>query len=227
MSLDYHKIKAKDKGSGESSLGFFADIFALMSFVFLFMFIISNFSLTLEKVGANLKAKQLSGEYRENLDKVVKDYENKLRAYELKRDAYLKDNPKEMEYYQKIQNKLYALEEQQQKKIDHQNEVLQQMVQKQEDINSFNNLMKDIVDSKMVAAQSVIEVEKENKLQNERRRKAEYQLQNYRSNYTNKLNQEVLDKKIALEQKYQKKIDTETELLRKEHIDRILRSLGS
>ena len=227
MSLDYHKVKTKDKGSGESSLGFFADIFALMSFVFLFMFIVSNFSLTLEKVGSNLKAKQLSGEYKENLDIVVKDYENKLRAYQLKKDAYLNDNPKEMEYYQKIQNKLYALDEQQQKKIDHQNEILKQMMQKQQDINSFNNLMKDIIDSKMVAAQNVIEVEKESKLQNEKRKKAEYLLQDYKSKYKNKLNQEMLDKKIALEQKYQKKIDAETELMRKEHIDRIYREVNS
>ena len=55
MSLDYEKIKSQEE-SPQTSMSSYADLFAALAFVFLFLYVIATLQLSLESISSRIEA---------------------------------------------------------------------------------------------------------------------------------------------------------------------------
>ena len=97
MSLDYEKIKSQEESSPQTSMSSYADLFAALAFVFLFLYVIATLQLSLETISSKMEANK---------------YEAQLQAYEepmLAMDQVNDQGPSEIDY-DKVLKRLAFLE---------------------------------------------------------------------------------------------------------------------
>lgn len=152
MSLDYNTAK-KNNDSSEKSIGFFSDLFATLTFIFLFLYVVASMQASGVGEAAVLNARKVEKDYQEKLDEVIQQYEERIQEFEVRAEALRTGNPKSLvakidkvvsEKLSKVQDSQEREIEQRLQRIREEQNFVTRAKQKMDEMNSLDQLVRDL-----------------------------------------------------------------------------------
>lgn len=177
MGFNIHQ--AKKQADSDSSLVFFSDLFAALSFIFLFLYITATLQNNALGVAESTRTQKMEKKYQKKLAQVINTYETQAQAVQPSQNSIINKLPLEnLQYldkelkkssqnvYQKVLTKVDAIEKGNLEHIVKRKETIQkemtaiaQMEKKIEQANSLRNMVDSMLKSKVVADQRIQELE--------------------------------------------------------------------
>lgn len=147
MSFDYEKIKAKVESNDSWTSN--SDLFMVLSVVFLLLYVVSSM-----RNGSNTV--QRSIQYQE-LQKRNEQLESQIQAYETLKEDYLakEASQKEQETYEALMEKLSLLKEETKEEKNELRRRALENEKKEMALNEYQQIIKNIIDSNMLAQQRI------------------------------------------------------------------------
>ncbi len=138
----YHKLK--EEVSTSDSWGSYSDLFMVLSFVFLMMYVVASLRTGTSSIHEKIEKKKLG---REN-----QELRAQIKAYNTLKDQALKEEtPEEQQVYQDLMGKLSLLEEKAKaEKVKLRQEALDRE-QKEMALNNYQQIVKSIIDANLLA----------------------------------------------------------------------------
>ncbi len=148
MNLNYDRLKAKQEHGGNHWTSY-SDLFLVLSVVFLLLYVVSN----IRSGGVTISAQtQITAAKQE-----VAEYKERLQVYEGAKDYYLQtgasDNEKKI--YNEVMNKLSLLQADATEKRAAAEKDVAEAKAKEEELNRYQALVKNIVSENMIAHNEV------------------------------------------------------------------------
>lgn len=161
--------KRKNRGliSSSGALGFFSDLFAALTFVFLFLYIIASLQNNILGITKKYHMQELEKKYEDRFKSVVDEYESIL-------ESYRKDSVASAEkgIYKRMLAKVEKIEEESKDKIQEKRKKIQQerafirkSNQKINEINKLKEMMKHMITANKALVQRIKKSKKELEVQ--------------------------------------------------------------
>lgn len=182
MSFDYDELKREEEDKDpRKSLSPFSDLFVGISFIFLFLFVMANINAGIRTISHNLDLKSKEEEKQkeindyskklelmeiqkaQEIDEMVKNYENRLEMFQVEAQDYLKKNnkKKELKKYEEVMAKLTLLRDEKKREKE---ELLQKALKverKETELNKYQAMISSIVHSNLVLKSKVNSVKED------------------------------------------------------------------
>lgn len=159
----------------ERALSSYSDLFAAISFCFLFLYVVATLQGNIEHMQvqrANTVAQQ------KKIDEVIAKYEKILAAHQLEKDRYLATaQDKEKQAYEEALKNLHHLSSQEETRKQELAKELGKAEEKAKALSDYQELIKNIVESNLALKQKVADKEQQleqNKLEFEKKTKDRY-----------------------------------------------------
>lgn len=178
MSLDYYSAKASEE-SEESALGYFSDLFALLSFVFLFLYVISTMQSSVHNVNQALKNKNVEHKYQSELTKINSAYQLQMQVYknEVQDFGNTKAAAPQKKIYDQVMKRLSAIELKEKAEAENYQNLLQASRKKVGHIFSLKNQVEQLAQAQVIAASQIQKLKDERQhLQQDQKKQEEEQL---------------------------------------------------
>lgn len=144
MSFDYDEVKDKDEqGSLWAS---YADLFTMLSMVFLLLYVISSLRSGTESIKSTLEFQKLQAQNE--------DLQNQIKVYNTLKDNYLSTGASqdEQKLYEELMDKLVLLkEEAKQEKNDLRKAALENE-QKEQALNKYQQMIRNIINNNLISS---------------------------------------------------------------------------
>ncbi len=143
MSFNYDKLKSKK--DEQNFWASYSDLYTMVSFVFLLLYVVASLRTNTYGVQKNQELKRVT-EINEDLKQQLKVY-NTLKENYLEKDA----SEDEMKVYQQLMGKLDLLKEDAKTEKDKLREQAQENEQKEQALNQYQQVVRNIINSNMMS----------------------------------------------------------------------------
>ncbi len=162
MALNYYSSQKEDKGS-EKSIGYFSDLFALLCFIFLFLYVISTLQQNLSSLNQNIKSQKVEKNYDQKIKNIVQEYEKQMVVFQKEKEEYIKQHAtkEQKNTYEDVLEKLKAVKLKEQKKLEAYQDLMDKTQNKIKNIFSLNKQIENIAASNLVASAQIKKLKEE------------------------------------------------------------------
>lgn len=180
----------------QKSLSSYSDLFAAISFIFLFLFVIGSIQGGVQSMVSQWEKQKEDQKFREEMKEVVAKYEKILASYQTDKDIYLNHSAtdEELKLYKESLEKLEIFEEEKSALKDKHKALSEKYATSERMISSFTESLKQIIQSNMVIKKQMAETTQvKDDLQEN--------LQNYKDSAQAKYEKDFKTKLAQMEQK--------------------------
>ena len=137
MSFDYDAIRAKKHGGG-TQWAAYSDLFMVLAFVFLLMYMVSSLRTEMASVSTHAE---------------IQDVKKELKMYESAKDDYLKEQASEYErkLYEQILNQIALLENEAKGKKDQLAQQYNEQKIREQSLNKYQQMIKTVMNANAIA----------------------------------------------------------------------------
>jgi myosin heavy subunit len=160
--MSYDPFDEDSENETEKSLSSYSDLFAAISFCFLFLYVVNSLQSNVSTIHNQYKLAAKDKENQEKLSELIAKYEKMLKTYEIDKDAYLQNaNQDEVAHYNQAIEKLKLLAENNKKNKEDLLKQAQDFAHKEKELNDYQKVIKNIVESNLALKHRVVKKEKD------------------------------------------------------------------
>jgi outer membrane protein OmpA-like peptidoglycan-associated protein len=158
----YDPFDEDSENETEKSLSSYSDLFAAISFCFLFLYVVNSLQSNVSTIHNQYKLAAKEKENQEKMSELIAKYEKMLKTYEIDKDAYLQNaNQDEVAHYNQALDKLKLLAENNKKNKEELLKQAQDFASKEKELNDYQKVIKNIVESNLALKHRVVKKEKD------------------------------------------------------------------
>ncbi|HLE10557.1 MAG: hypothetical protein A2504_14165 [Bdellovibrionales bacterium RIFOXYD12_FULL_39_22] len=148
MSLDYDKLKKKEGESASEKMASYSDLYTVIAFVFLAMYIVANVRSTVYSLVKNSEKKVMQAE--------IADYKQQLKVYEaLKQDQLQKVTQDEQAVYEELMGKLTLLQDEAKQEKEDLIKQAAENEKKEVALNQYQQIIRNIINANILAKERI------------------------------------------------------------------------
>jgi DNA repair exonuclease SbcCD ATPase subunit len=160
--MSYDPFDDDNENETEKSLSSYSDLFAAISFCFLFLYVVNSLQSNVSTIHNQYKLASKDKENQEKITELIAKYEKMLKTYEIDKDAYLQNaNQDEVAHYNQALEKLKLLAENNKKNKEDLLKQAQDFANKEKELNDYQKVIKNIVESNLALKHRVVKKEKD------------------------------------------------------------------
>ncbi len=176
MGFNVHQARRRGSSS-EATLGFFSDLFAALSFIFLFLYITSALQSNIQGVADAQKQQEIDAKYQKKLDELTETYNERIKVFEGEAPTDNKMVDQLIAKVEVIEDKNQNTIKQRKDEIAKAQAAIAKMENELNEANSLREMVKLLTKAKNRAVKKMKQSDKEARLAELKKKNAEETLQ--------------------------------------------------